>query len=131
MWRDHSKSLLSRCLHTVVAAALLLPCPSHAQEEETGHMHGPDGRHIAVAESFGLAAGKSILSHHDLMITDPSRPGKSREGAVVEGCDVHSVIHKRGDPKAVIHREHNAYEAENGVYGSHMMYKEPGEYAII
>jgi membrane fusion protein, heavy metal efflux system len=94
-------------------------------------MHGPDGRHIAVAETFGAAAGKSILSHHDLKITDTTKFSMNKEGAVVEGCDVHSVIHKKGDPKAIIHREHNAYEPENGVYGSHMMYKEPGEYVII
>jgi multidrug resistance efflux pump len=103
--------------------------PVQAQDKEAGHMHGPDGRHIAVASTFGPAAGKSILSHHDLMILDTRKPGKEG-GAVVEGCDVHSVVHKKGDPKAVIHKEHNSYEPENGVYGSHMMYKEPGEYEI-
>ncbi len=116
----------------LVGAPLLLLLPARAQEE-AGHMHGPDGRHIAVASTFGgQAAGqRSILSHHDLMITDLRQPGPDRNGKVVEGCDVHSVIHKKGDPKAVIHREHNTFEPENGVYGSHMMYREPGEYVII
>jgi hypothetical protein len=125
-----------RCPHpfipVLVGVLWLLPSTLYAQEpEEAGHMHGPDGRHIAVAETFGPAVGKSILSHHDLMITDTSRFSMKKEGAVVEGADVHSVIHKKGDPKAVIHKEHNSYEPENGVYGSHMMYKEPGEYVII
>ena len=112
--------------------ALLMAIPVAAQEEgEAGHMHGPDGRHIAIAETFGASAGKSILSHHDLMITDTSKSSSKKEGAVVEGADVHSVIHKKGDPKAVVHKEHNTYEPENGVYGSHMMYKEPGEYVIV
>jgi cobalt-zinc-cadmium efflux system membrane fusion protein len=94
-------------------------------------MHGPDGRHIAVAETFGASAGKSVLSHHDLKITDTSKFSMTNDGAVVEGAEVHSVIHKKGDPRAVVHREHNAYEPENGVYGSHMMYREPGEYVIV
>jgi membrane fusion protein, heavy metal efflux system len=114
----------------LTAGFVALCVPARAQEE-TGHMHGPDGRHIAVAETFGPAAGKSVLSHHDLKITDTSKFNMSKEGAVVEGCDVHSVIHKKGDPKAAVHREHNTFEPENGVYGSHMMYKEPGEYVII
>src|SRR5687768_2692113 len=87
-----------------------------AQEEEAGHMHGPDGRHIAVAETFGATAGKQVLSHHDLMITDTKQVSTKKEGAGVEGADVHTVIHKKGDPKAVVHREHSAYEAENGLY---------------
>lgn len=103
-----------------------------AAQEEAGHVHGPDGRHIAVAETFGGASGKSILSHHDLEITDTGKFSMNRAaGAVVKGCDVHSVIRKKGDPKAVVHREHNTFEPENGVYGSHMMYREPGEYVII
>jgi len=116
-------------LSTLALSLLLLGVPVLAQDEEAGHMHGPDGRHIAVASTFGPAAGKSILSHHDLMILDTRKPGKEG-GAVVEGCDVHSVVHKKGDPNAVIHKEHNSYEPENGVYGSHMMYKQPGEYEI-
>jgi RND family efflux transporter MFP subunit len=121
-----------RLLILAVTAGALSQCfPARAQEQEAGHRHGLDGRHIAVAETSAGAAGKSILSHHDLKITDTSKFSMNKEGALVEGCDVHSVIHKKGDPTAVVHREHNAYEAENGVYGSHMMYKEPGEYVII
>lgn len=116
-------------LPLTLSLLLLGSVPALGQEEETGHMHGPDGRHLAVASTFGPTAGKSILSHHDLMILDTRKPGKEG-GAVVEGCDVHSVVHRKGDPKAVIHKEHNSYEPENGVYGSHMMYKEPGEYEI-
>lgn len=118
---------------TVLIGGLLaaLVAPAAAQEEEAGHMHGPDGRHIAVAETFGASAGKQVLSHHDLMITDTRQFSMSNKGAVVEGCDVHTVIHKKGDPKAVVHREHNSFEPENGVYGSHMMYREPGEYVIV
>lgn len=108
----------------IAAAIFSLAALSPAQEEEAGHMHGPDGRHIAVASTFGPATGKQILSHHDLRIEGP-------DGKAIIGADVHSIIHKRGDPNAVIHREHNAYEAENEVYGSHMVYREPGEYTII
>jgi|GEM_PF-599982 cobalt-zinc-cadmium efflux system membrane fusion protein len=112
----------------------LLSLTAGAQEaEEVGHMHGPDGRHVAVASTFGeqTAGQKSILSHHDLMITYANESNADGVGKPIEGCDVHSVIHKKGDPKAVIHREHNAYESENGVYGSHMVYREPGEYVIV
>lgn len=100
-----------------------LPVLAFAQEEE-GHMHGPDGRHVAVASTFGATSGKSILSHHDLRVEGP-------DGKSVVGADVHSIIHRRGNPQDVIHREHNAYEPENEVYGSHMMYKQPGEYTIV
>ncbi len=103
---------------------LLLAASAYSQDEEAGHMHGPDGRHIAVAETFGASAGKQILSHHDLRIEGP-------DGKSILGADVHSVVHKKGDPNAVLHREHNTYEPENEVYGSHMMYKEPGEYTIV
>jgi cobalt-zinc-cadmium efflux system membrane fusion protein len=109
----------------IAAAILALAAHSPAQEpEEAGHMHGPDGRHIAVASTFGAATGKQILSHHDLRIEGP-------DGKSVLGADVHSVIHRKGDANAVVHREHNSYEDENEVYGSHMMYKEPGEYTIV
>lgn len=109
----------------ISAAALSLAALTSAQEpEEAGHMHGPDGRHIAVASTFGAGPGKQILSHHDLRI-------EGADGKSVLGADVHSVIHKRGDANAVSHREHNTYEPENEVYGSHMMYKEPGEYTIV
>ena len=121
-----------KLLLALIGMALALPSDVRAQEGETGHMHGPDGRHIAVAETFGATTGKSVLSHHDLKITDTSKFSlKKDEGVLVEGCDVHSIIHKKGDPKAVAHREHNTYEPENGVYGSHMMYRDPGEYVII
>jgi membrane fusion protein, heavy metal efflux system len=124
----------ARTIPLLLAAMTLVPAAavrSQEEEEGPGHMHGPDGRHIAVAETFGASAGKSILSHHDLMITDTSKFSVKKEGAIVEGADVRSLIHKKGDPTAVIHREHSSYEPENGVYGSHMMYKEPGEYVII
>lgn len=127
----HGRPTLAAAYGLLAAGLLALCAPALDAEEEAGHMHGPDGRHIAVAETFGAATGKSILSHHDLRITDTSKFSINNEGALVEGCDVHSVIHKKGAPKAVAHREHNAYEAENGVYGSHMMYKEPGEYVIV
>jgi cobalt-zinc-cadmium efflux system membrane fusion protein len=111
---------------------LLSALPAMGQEEgEAGHMHGPDGRHIAVAGTFGASAGKSILSHHDLMITDTRKPGKEGTGEVVLGCDVHSVVYKKDDRQKAVHKEHNSFEPENGVYGSHMMYKEPGEYVIV
>ncbi|MGV3724076.1 MAG: efflux RND transporter periplasmic adaptor subunit [Actinomycetota bacterium] len=115
----------------LLAVVLLTPAALRAQEEEAGHMHGPDGRHVAVAETSGTSTGKSVLSHHDLMITDTNKLSSNEAGAVVEGADVHSVIHKKGDPQAVVHREHNTFEPENGVYGSHMMYREPGEYVIV
>ena len=50
------KARLVRVSLLLAAGALLLPGALRAQEpEEAGHMHGPDGRHIAVAETFGLA----------------------------------------------------------------------------
>ena len=99
-------------------------------QEEAGHMHGPDGRHVAVASTFGDTAGKQILSHHDLMILDTRQPGPNG-GKVVVGADVHSQVYRKGDRSEAVHREHNSYEPENGVYGSHMMYREPGEYVIV
>jgi RND family efflux transporter MFP subunit len=108
---------------------LSIPFTAIAQDVKGGageeaHMHGPDGRHIAVASTFGPSTGqKSILSHHDLRVAD------SNDKAII-GCEVHSVIHRKGDQNAVIHREEDAYEPENEVYGSHMMYREPGEYEI-
>jgi membrane fusion protein, heavy metal efflux system len=98
--------------------------PAHGQGEgEAGHMHGPDGRHIA-APGAGGGGSSSILSHHDLKITDS-------KGAVVKGCEVHSSIHPKGKPADVIHQEANVFEPENGVYGSHMTYKTPGEYVLV
>jgi membrane fusion protein, heavy metal efflux system len=93
-----------------------------AQEEEPGHMHGPDGRHIVAPQASG-GAQKFILSHHDMRIEGP-------DGKIVLGCKVDSTISRKGKPDDVIHTEHNAYEPENEVYGSHMTYKEPGEYVI-
>ena len=112
------------CLCCLVFFSPVFAQEPAAGEGEEAHMHGPDGRHIAVASTFGPATGqKSILSHHDLRIADENdKP--------ILGCEVHSVIHQKGDPKAVIHREANTYEPENEVYGSHMMYKAPGEYEI-
>lgn len=93
-----------------------------AQEDEPGHMHGPDGRHI-VAPSAATGSGSYILSHHDMRIEGP-------DGKSVLGCIVDSTISRKGNPKDVIHTEKNAYEPENEVYGSHMTYREPGEYVI-
>jgi hypothetical protein len=93
-------------------------------------MHGPDGRHI-TDPGAGATGGGSILSHHDLKITDTRQPGPGGEGAVVRSCQVTSVIHRKGDPKAVVHTEENVFEPENGVYGSHMSYEEPGEYVLV
>ncbi len=127
-----TRTLFSAMRPVCLAAALFVTIPAVAQDEgEEGHMHGPDGRHVAVASTFGTTAGKSILSHHDLMITDMSNPGPKGEGTLVIGCDVHSTVYPRNDRTKPIHREHNAYEPENGVYGSHMMYKQPGEYVIV
>lgn len=116
----------------LLAAGLVLALPGSGRaQEEVGHMHGPDGRHLAVSSTFGQGAGKSILSHHDLMISDLREPGPDGNGKVVVGCDVHSYVYPKGDPKQVIHREHNSFEPENGVYGSHMMYRTPGDYVIV
>ncbi|MFN3648228.1 MAG: efflux RND transporter periplasmic adaptor subunit [Armatimonadota bacterium] len=117
-------------LAAMLAGLSVLAPAARADEEGPGHVHGPDGRHIAVAPEGG-SAGAQVLSHHDLRITDTSRKGPDGNGAVVEGAEVHSVIHRKGDPQAVVHREANAYEPEHGVYGSHMMYREPGEYVIV
>ncbi len=93
-----------------------------AQEEEPGHMHGADGRHIVAPQASG-GAQIFILSHHDMRIEGP-------DGKIILGCKVDSTIFRKGNQKDVIHTEHNAYEPENEVYGSHMTYGEPGEYVI-
>lgn len=85
-------------------------------------MHGPDGRHIVAPQASG-GAQKFILSHHDMRIEGP-------DGKIILGCKVDSTISRKGKPEDVVHTEHNAYEPENEVYGSHMTYKEPGEYVI-
>ncbi len=92
------------------------------QEEEPGHMHGADGRHIVAPQASG-GAQTFILSHHDMRI-------EGSDGRIIIGCKVDSTITREGDPKSIIHTEHNAYEPENEVYGSHMNYKAPGEYVI-
>lgn len=112
---------MKRFLIPIIAPMLLLSA-AIAQEEEPGHMHGPDGRHIVAEQSSG-EAGKFILSHHDMRI-------EGTDGKSILNCKVDSIIHRKGDPSDVIHTEHNAYEPENEVYGSHMTYKEPGEYVI-
>jgi RND family efflux transporter MFP subunit len=129
-WKKPPRWAFGALLWVALAAGLSPLSSVRAQEGEAGHVHGPDGRHVAVGET-PAAAGAHILSHHDLKITDSSKLSAATEGALVEGGDVQSVIHKKGDPNAVVHREHNAYEADNGVYGSHMMYREPGEYVIV
>jgi cobalt-zinc-cadmium efflux system membrane fusion protein len=110
---------MKRLLSLVVCLAASL---AFAQEEEPGHMHGPDGRHIVAPQESG-SSSKFILSHHDMRIEGP-------DGKIILDCKVDSTIRKKDDPSAVIHTEHNAYEPENEVYGSHMTYKEPGEYVI-
>lgn len=112
---------MNRFVLSLLAPAVLVGS-SFAQEEEPGHMHGPDGRHIVAPQSAGDPS-KFILSHHDMRIEGP-------DGKSILNCKVDSTIHAKGDPSKVIHTEHNAYEPENEVYGSHMTYKEPGEYVI-
>lgn len=104
---------------------LLILCASVgviAQEEEAGHLHGPDGRHLIAPQTSG-GPEKFILSHHDMRI-------EGSDGRIIIGCKVISTISRKGNPKDVIHTELNAYEPENEVYGSHMTYTEPGEYVI-
>ncbi len=106
----------------VCLLALSLGTATFSQEEEAGHMHGPDGRHIVAPQGSGDTTS-FILSHHDMRIEGP-------DGKIIIGCKVDSTISRKGDKKAVIHTETNAYEPENEVYGSHMTYREPGEYVI-
>ncbi|HLP00146.1 MAG TPA: hypothetical protein VK171_16235, partial [Fimbriimonas sp.] len=106
-------------------AISLLVCAATSgftQEEEPGHMHGPDGRHI-VTEQPKQEASSIILSHHDLRIEGP-------DGKSVIGAEVNSTISRSTAPTKPVHTEKNAYEPENEVYGSHMTYTEPGEYLI-
>ncbi|MCW5935304.1 MAG: efflux RND transporter periplasmic adaptor subunit [Fimbriimonadia bacterium] len=102
------------CLLLLVSNAL-----SHGDEQ--GHSHGSDDQ--SAEPSPAMSQGSFILSHHDLKILDPQRK-------IVEGATVRAVIYRKGNPNDVIHRENNAYEPENGVYGSHMTYTDPGEYMI-
>lgn len=96
---------------------------AYAQEDDPGHMHGPDGRHIVAPQDGPKGSDQFILSHHDMRIEGP-------DGKSVLGCSVDSKISKKGAPDEVVHTEHNAYEPENEVYGSHMTYTEPGEYVL-
>ena len=112
----------------LLVGLLTLSAPALAQGGAE-HLHGPSGQHVLPA-SMSSSAGAQILSHHDLKITDTRDAGPEGTGRIVEGCNVQSIIYRRGAPDDVIHREHNAYEADIGVYGSHMQYAEPGEYAI-
>lgn len=106
----------------ILTFAVLLTAFAATAQEEPGHIHGPDGRHIVAPQASG-GSQKFILSHHDMRIEGP-------DGKIILDCKVHSTIYRKGDAKDVIHTEHNAYEPENEVYGSHMTYKEPGEYVI-
>ena len=110
---------MKRFLSTLVLCASI---GAVAQEEEPGHMHGADGRHIVAPQASG-GAQTFILSHHDMRIEGP-------DGKIILGCKVNSTIARKGNPQDIIHAEHNAYEPENETYGSHMTYKEPGEYVI-
>lgn len=111
---------MKRILISIILCASV--CAIAQEKEEPGHMHGPDGRHIVAPQQSG-GAQKFILSHHDMRI-------EGANGKVILGCTVDSTIHAKESPTKVIHTEHNAYEPENEVYGSHMTYKEPGEYVI-
>jgi multidrug resistance efflux pump len=108
---------------TAILFALALAPLALAQQDEAGHMHGADGRHIVAPQQSG-GQDVFLLSHHDMRIEGP-------DGESVLGCTVDSTIHKKGDPNDIKHTEHNAYEPENEVYGSHMTYTEPGEYVIV
>ncbi|HSV73218.1 MAG TPA: efflux RND transporter periplasmic adaptor subunit [Chthonomonadales bacterium] len=118
-------------LAVMVMGAVPSARPALAGVEGAGHVHGPDGGHIAVTETADAPSVRGIISHHDLKITDTRQPGPDGEGVVVPGCEVHSTIHRKGDPQDVVHRELNAFEPENGVYGAHMSYTEPGEYVLV
>lgn len=105
--------------------SILILCASvgaFAQEEEPGHLHGADGRHIVAPQASG-GTHTFILSHHDMRI-------EGTDGKTIIGSKVDSTIYRKGNPKDIIHTEHNAYEPENEVYGSHLTYKEPGEYVL-
>ncbi len=107
----------------LIAITLIVSALASAQEkEEPGHMHGPDGRHIVAPQQAG-SEQKFILSHHDMRI-------EGADGKSIIGAKVTSNIFRKGDASKSIHAEEDAYEPENQVYGSHMTYKEPGEYII-
>ena len=106
------------------AFTLVLSVFAFGQEkEEPGHVHGADGRHIVAPQQTGSSDQKIILSHHDMRI-------EGADGKTILGAKVSSNIFRKDDPSKSIHTEENAYEPENEVYGSHMTYKEAGEYVI-
>ncbi len=108
----------------LIALTLIVAGFAFGQEkEEPGHVHGADGRHIVAPQESGGGDQKFILSHHDMRI-------EGANGKTILGAKVSSNIFRKGDPSKSIHAEINAYEPENEVYGSHMTYKEAGEYVI-
>ncbi len=115
------RGLLTGFLCIALLQVLGSPLAVAASGEEK-HMHGADGRHVAVGTTGG-ASGSIILSHHDLNIKDAS-------GKTLDNCNIHSALYHKGESEP-IHREHNAYEPENGVYGTHLTYEEPGEYRLV
>ena len=109
----------------LIAVTLVLSVFAVGQEskEEPGHVHGADGRHIVAPQQTGSSDQKIILSHHDMRI-------EGADGKTILGAKVSSNIFRKDDPSKSIHTEENAYEPENEVYGSHMTYKEAGEFVI-
>ena len=109
----------------LIAVTLVLSVFAVSQEskEEPGHVHGADGRHIVAPQQTGSSDQKIILSHHDMRI-------EGADGKTILGAKVSSNIFRKDDPSKSIHTEENAYEPENEVYGSHMTYKEAGEFVI-
>lgn len=47
----------------LVLVASLLPAPVFAQEDEEGHLHGPDGRHIVTETTAKAAAGSQLRAY--------------------------------------------------------------------
>lgn len=90
--------------------------------EGPGHAHGPDGRHIVTVDERQGQSGY-VLSHHDMKVL-------TEDGKPVLNVVIDSTIYRAGKPEEVVHRERNAYEPENGVYGSHMTYQEEGDYVL-
>lgn len=102
---------------------LLLGSSTFAQEEDPGHAHGPDGRHIVAPAEGKSGASPFILSHHDMRV-------EGADGKSVLGVKVNSSIYRKGQTTKPIHTELNVYEPENEVYGSHMSYEQAGEYVL-
>jgi multidrug efflux pump subunit AcrA (membrane-fusion protein) len=110
-------------LATLLVGIVLSTLSVFAQEEEAGHMHGPDGRHIVATSDGNGDTSSFILSHHDMRV-------EGSNGKSVLNVKVNSTIYPKGEPNNPIHTEKNVYEPENEVYGSHMTYREAGEYVI-